>query len=100
MKFKVTATSVLYDDYDELIEKFPELNNFNIHKETIQQESHTWTLDENNKPIKQVTYKDAHRMYIDIESADIFSELVRSLEEPVIIFVDGKTIEIYDTYRE
>lgn len=100
MRFKVTATSVWYDDYDELIEKFPVLNNFSIHKETIQEEYSQWTYDENNEKIKQIMYRDKNYMYIDMDLAETFSELVQTLNEPVIIFVDGKTIEIYDSYRE
>lgn len=99
MKFTISSTNW---DIDELIEKYPVLNNFgfDVCSETIYPKRLLW--DEKGHRIYQEIPTTVRVPYVHIYTLEELTTLRDAVDEELIISstVDGYMIEIYDGYRE
>ena len=103
MKFRITATSVWWQEHEKLIEEYPILSNYGYELEEKQiPVSGCWIKDENGKRIWQTTDKTRpiYTPYIHIDTLEQLVEFIKALEDCGTIVMTEDEIEIYDGYRE
>ena len=100
MKFHLSST--LYDKYcDKLLEVYPCLTDFGFGVDEKHYPKITRVKDERGKPITQQNgFATKREPFVEINTLEELLELIRLVDNEVIVNNDPATIEVYDGYRE
>lgn len=104
MKFEI-QTVWNWGDHVKMLEDYPCLKDYGFEPIKVRRVCYERFMDENGRPIKQEKSHTVDRMMVSVNSLEQLLELVRAVQEPIIISpLDEKhasfNIEIYDGYRE
>lgn len=105
MKVYICSTCFWRDDeVEDLLKRYPVLNEFHFVVEEVKRKAKRWILDENRERILQEYEVIGKETYITLETLDDLVRLRKAVEVPLIFdetgVGDGYCIELYDGYRE
>lgn len=98
MEFKIISTDI-WNNPQRLIEEYPCLKDYSLEVKRTGFPAKSRIHDENGRPVYQTFTQFVYTPYITINTIDDLMNLVKSVENPLIINTSGE-IEIYDGYRE
>lgn len=99
MKFHLKST-VYAKYYDKMLEVYPCLKDFGFDVEEKIYQKVSRVKDIHGEYITQENYVGVLEPFVVINTLEELLELIRLLDEEVIVNDDPATIEIYDGYRE
>ena len=98
MKYKIFSTGNWSGD--NLLDEYPCLEQFGFRYEDVERTCKIRIGDENGRPIHQICSYTKRVPYIEIADLAQLNELIKAVENPIILGEEENTIEIYDGYRE
>ena len=99
MKFHISST--LYDKYcDKLLDVYPCLTDFGFGVDEKLYPKISRVKDEYGKYITSESYAIKREPFVEINTLEELLELIRLVDNEVIVNNDPATIEIYDGYRD